>query len=96
MATLDDAVLEGAETFTVASERVNPLVTDTDTAVGTITDGADSAAVTVENVSAAEGGGLLFTVTLNAAGAGRDDGQRDAERRDGYGRGGSLGDAGRL
>ena len=67
VATLDDAVLEGAETFTVALNAVNPLVTDTDTAVGTITDGADSAAVTVENVSAAEGGGLLFTVTLNAA-----------------------------
>ena len=67
VATLDDAVLEGTETFTVALNAVNPLVTDTDTAVGTITDGADSAAVTVENVFAAEGGGLLFTVTLNNA-----------------------------
>ena len=40
VATLDDTVLEGTETFTVALNAVNPLVTDTDTAVGTVTDGA--------------------------------------------------------
>ena len=66
VATLDDAVLEGTETFTVSLDAVNALVTDTDTATGTITDN-DSAAVTVENVSAVEGVGLVFTVTLDKA-----------------------------
>ncbi len=44
----------------------NALVTDSDTATGTITDN-DDAKVTVEDVSVAEGGGLLFTVTLDNA-----------------------------
>ena len=38
VATLDDAVLEGPETFTVGLEAVNTLVMETDTATGTITD----------------------------------------------------------
>jgi hypothetical protein len=66
VATLNDSVLESAETFTVSLNAADPSVTDTDTATGTITDN-DSAAVTVENVSATEGAGLLFTVTLSAA-----------------------------
>ena len=38
--TLNDVVLESTETFTVSLDAVNPLVTDTDTATGTITDNA--------------------------------------------------------
>ena len=66
VATLDDAVLEGTETFTVSLTASNALVDDSDTATGTITDN-DNAAVTVQDVSVAEGGGLLFTVTLDNA-----------------------------
>ena len=69
VATLDDAVLEGTKTFTVSLSSTNALVTDTDTAAGILTDN-DSAQVTVENISAAEGTGLLFTVTLDNAVAG--------------------------
>jgi uncharacterized protein (UPF0548 family) len=64
--TLDDAVVEGSETFTVSLDATHPQVTDTDTATGTITDN-DSAAVTVEDVTEVEGTGLLFTVTLDNA-----------------------------
>ena len=64
--TLDDAVLEGAETFTVSLNAISPWVTDTDTGTGTITDN-DSAQVTVNNVTGTEGTGLLFTVTLDNA-----------------------------
>ena len=67
--TTNDAVLEGDETFAVSLSASNALVNDSDTATGTITDN-DSAAVTVEDVSAAEGGGLVFTVTLDNAVAG--------------------------
>jgi hypothetical protein len=38
VATLDDAVLEGSETFTVSLSASNPLVDDSDAATGTITD----------------------------------------------------------
>ena len=65
-ATLDDAVLEATETFTVNLSASNALVTDTDIGTGTITDG-DTAAVTVDDVTMAEGGGLLFTVSLDNA-----------------------------
>src|SRR5207248_3326573 len=37
VATLDDAVLEPTETFTVSLNALNPLVTDSDTGTGTIT-----------------------------------------------------------
>ena len=67
VATLDDAVLEGTETFTVGLSATDPLVTATDTATGTLTDN-DAAAVTVEDVTAVEGAGLLFTVTLRQRG----------------------------
>ncbi|MFV1963450.1 MAG: Calx-beta domain-containing protein, partial [Acidimicrobiia bacterium] len=66
VATLDDAILEGTETFTVSLNATDPLVTDTDTGTGTITDN-DSATITVDNVTAIEGAGLLFTVTLDNA-----------------------------
>ena len=67
--TLDDAVLEGTETFTVNLSASDPLVTDTDTGTGTLTDN-DAASVTVDDVSVVEGVGLLFTVTLDNATAG--------------------------
>jgi len=35
--TLDDAVLEGTETFTVSLDATNSLVTDSDTATGSTT-----------------------------------------------------------
>ena len=38
VATLDDALLEGTETFTVSINATDPLVVDSDTATGTITD----------------------------------------------------------
>ena len=66
VSTLDDAVLEGSETFGVGLSASNALITDSDTGTGTITDN-DSAQVTVDDVSSAEGGGLLFTVTLDNA-----------------------------
>ncbi len=38
VATLDDAVIEGTETFTVSLSASNPLIDDRDNATGTITD----------------------------------------------------------
>ena len=64
VATLVDAQTESAETFTVSIDADNILVDDSDTATGTITN-TEPAAVTVEDVSVVEGGGLTFTVTLN-------------------------------
>ena len=69
VATLDDLVLEGTETFNVSLNASDPLVADSDTAVGTINDN-DAAAVTVDDVIANEGTGLTFTVTLDNAVAG--------------------------
>ena len=69
VATLDDAVLEGTETFTASLNATDPLVTDSDTGTGTINDN-DSAAVTVDDVTETEGTGLLFTVSLDNAVAG--------------------------
>src|SRR5207248_1323197 len=66
VATLDDAVLEPTETFTVSLNASNALVTDSDTGTGTITDN-DRAAVTVDDVTVVEGVGMVFTVTLNNA-----------------------------
>ena len=67
VATLDDAVLEGTETFTCSSERGEPAGHRHGHGRGDDHGQADSAAVTVEDVTAVEGGGLLFTVTLNNA-----------------------------
>ena len=69
VATLDDAILEGTETFSVSLSASDPLVTDSDTGTGTINDN-DAAAVTVEDVTETEGTGLLFTVSLDNAVAG--------------------------
>ena len=66
VATLDDLVLEGAETFTVSLNASNPLVIDTDTGTGTLTDN-DAAAVTVDDITETEGTGMLFTVSLDNA-----------------------------
>jgi len=60
VATLDDAVVEGTETFTVSLSATDPLVTDTDTGIGTITDN-DTAAVTLNNGTCAISGGSLTT-----------------------------------
>ena len=59
-----DGIVESPETFDVSLSATNADVDVSDTAIGTITDG-DSAAVTIENVSADEGDDLVFTVTLN-------------------------------
>ena len=70
VSTTEDAVLESDETFTVGLSASNApagtSVTDTDTGTGTI-DNDDSSEVTVEDVSASEGGTLTFTVTLASA-----------------------------
>ena len=66
VATLDDKVVESTETFTVKLNAVNPKVNATDTATGTITDN-DTAAITVEDATAVEGDGMVFTVTLSNA-----------------------------
>ena len=47
VATLDDAVAEPTETFTVSLSASNPLVTDSDTATGTITDNDGTAVLDV-------------------------------------------------
>ena len=66
VATTQDAVLEGDETFTVGLSASHASVTDTDTATGTIQDN-DRAAVTVNDASTIEGSSLTFTVRLSAA-----------------------------
>ena len=66
VATTDDAVLEGDETFTVGLSASHASVTATDTATGTIQDN-DAASVTVSDASATEGSSLTFTVRLNQA-----------------------------
>ena len=69
VATTDDAVLEGNETFTVGLSASHTGVTATDTGTGTIIDD-DQAAVSVSDASATEGSSMTFTVTLNQAVAG--------------------------
>ena len=66
----DDNVVEATETF-LASLNVTTVLDgrsldDSDTGVGMITDN-DTAAVTVGDVTATEGGNLVFTVSLNNA-----------------------------
>ena len=69
VATTQDAVLEGNETFTVGLSASHTGVTATDTGTGTIIDD-DRAAVSVSDASATEGSSMTFTVTLNQAVAG--------------------------
>ncbi len=59
VATLDDAVWENTEKFTVTLQASNPLVTDTDTATGMITDNEIGFLLTGTPVVA---GRTLFTV----------------------------------
>jgi len=70
VAPLDDAVVEGTETFTVSLSASNALVDDSDTATGTITDN-DRATLHVANATVTEGDEgttlLSFPVTLSAA-----------------------------
>ena len=70
VATTEDTAKEHHETFTVslAVSGTSAAVTATDTATGTIRDDDGAlAAVTIEDVSAAEGDSLTFTVTLDNA-----------------------------
>ena len=68
VATKEDAVLEGDETFTVGlSVSDAPSgVTATDTGTGTINND-DGAEVTIDDGSASEGDSISFTVTLDKA-----------------------------
>ena len=68
VATIEDEIVEGAETFTVdlAVSGTAEAVDASDTATGTIRDD-DVLAVTIADASADEGGSLTFTVTLNRA-----------------------------
>ena len=67
--TTDDALVEGAETFTVTLTASNPLVTATDTATGTITDN-DAASLSINDVTHTEGdaGNTAFTFTVSIDG----------------------------
>ena len=70
VATVDDAIVEGDEAFTVTLAASGALPTrvtlGTTTATGTITDD-DTATVSVANASAIEGENIIFTVSLTAA-----------------------------
>ena len=68
VATTQDAVLEGDETFTVglSVSGTGLSVTASDTGTGTIRDN-DRASVTINDDSTTEGTTLVFTVTLSAA-----------------------------
>ncbi|MBR8537567.1 tandem-95 repeat protein [Carboxylicivirga sediminis] len=66
---IDDAIVEGSETFTINLSTGNPLVNSGNTATGTIIDD-DVAVVTVGDVTVTEGGNAIFTVALNKAVAG--------------------------
>jgi hypothetical protein len=57
--TGSDTILEGDEIFTVTLKATDPLVDASDTGIGRIIDD-DTAAVTVEDVTAVEGAGLMF------------------------------------
>ena len=66
VSTTQDAILEGAETFTIGLTASKSGVTATDTGTGTINND-DSAAVTIADASATEGSNITFTVTLDKA-----------------------------
>ena len=66
VSTTEDAILEGAETFTVGLSVSNSTVTATDTGTGTINDD-DGSGVIIADASADEGDGMTFTVTLTEA-----------------------------
>ena len=68
--TLDDAIVEGTESFTVSLSASNALVDDSDTATGTITDN-DRSTLRVGDATVVEGDSgttmLSFPVTLDAS-----------------------------
>ncbi|MDX1744367.1 MAG: Calx-beta domain-containing protein [Halobacteriales archaeon] len=66
VATIDDAIVEETETFTVNLDASNGSVDDADTGTGTINDN-DAAGLTVNSVTETEGTGLTFTVRLGSA-----------------------------
>ena len=68
VSTIEDAVFEEDETFTVdlAVSGTTLGITATDTGAGTI-DNDESAAVTINDASADEGESMTFTVTLDTA-----------------------------
>ncbi|MDE0194065.1 MAG: Ig-like domain-containing protein, partial [bacterium] len=67
VATADDDVAEGEETFTVTLTSSDTFLDDADTAIATLTDN-DDAGVTVskETVSMAEGGSDTYTLVLTS------------------------------
>ena len=83
VSTTEDAVLEGAETFTIGLTASNAGVTATDTGTGTINND-DSAAVTIADASADEGDDITFTVTLDKAVQGGPEGDAQLHRRHRY------------
>ena len=68
VATTEDAVIEANETFTVGLSVSNAPsgITSTDTGTGMINND-DSATLTINDASAAEGSSMTFTVTLDKA-----------------------------
>ena len=62
--TTEDGVFEADETFTVDLTVSKSDIDATDTGTGTINND-DSAAVTINDASASEGGDLSFTVSLD-------------------------------
>ncbi|MCU4157655.1 tandem-95 repeat protein [Carboxylicivirga sp. A043] len=66
---IDDAIVEGSETFAINLSSPSALVNTDDSATGTIIDN-DAAVVTIEDVTVNEGEGAVFTATLNKAVAG--------------------------
>ena len=71
VATLDDALVEGNETFTVTLSASNANVDAGDTAIGTITENDTDLVVekTVDNGTPDEGGTIIFTVTVTNSGS---------------------------
>ena len=71
VATLDDALVEGNETFTVTLSASNANVDAGDTAIGTITENDTDLVVekTVDNGTPDEGGTVIFTVTVTNSGS---------------------------
>ncbi len=71
VATLDDALLEGDETFTVTLSASSADVDDSDTALGRITENDTDLVVTktVDNGTPDEGDTITFTVTVTNSGS---------------------------
>ena len=63
----DDVIADSGETFTVSLSTINPLVDDTDTATGTITDDVDTALVSLVGPTTVVEGATTtnYTVSLS-------------------------------